>query len=90
MFLLYTDGAFEAEDSAGIEFGPERLAASFATGLRGPLAELPGRIIGEVSAHIGGVKFEDDICLVAVEALANEPGGAERRADLHSAVEDAG
>ncbi len=67
VFLLYTDGAVEAEDPDGGEFGLERLKESFAGALAGPLRELPEKIIGRVACHVGTNHYEDDVCLVAVE-----------------------
>ncbi len=68
VFLLFTDGAVEAESAAGVEFGHERLVGSFGAALDAPLAEVPGRIVGDLTAHMCGRACEDDVCLVAVEA----------------------
>ena len=68
--MLYTDGAVEAEDPAGTQFGLGRLAKSFAAAGNGPLATLPGIIVGDLTRHLAGRHNDDDVCLVAVKAEA--------------------
>jgi phosphoserine phosphatase RsbU/P len=68
LFLGYTDGILEASDDAGMMFG-ER-------GLRQILVETRGlsgsavsdRLMHEVRAHSGRLVFEDDVCVVTIEA----------------------
>jgi sigma-B regulation protein RsbU (phosphoserine phosphatase) len=68
LFLGYTDGVLEAADSAGILFGDERMRAAL-TGSRGrPGDEVLARLVHEVQAHTARDVFEDDVCLVAIEA----------------------
>ncbi|MCB1130144.1 MAG: SpoIIE family protein phosphatase, partial [Verrucomicrobiae bacterium] len=45
VFLLFTDGVFEAENPDGQPFGPERLAHSFDDALDGPMAAMPAKIV---------------------------------------------
>ena len=71
VFLLFTDGAVEAEDPEGTEFGIDRLMGSFAAALDDPFSALPARIIEQLSAHVRGGHYEDDVCLVAVVAEDN-------------------
>ena len=68
MFLAYTDGVLEATDRGGAMFGEERMRnlLSGSHGLSG--AEVSDRLLREVQGHSGSTSFEDDVCLVAIEA----------------------
>lgn len=68
VFLLYTDGIVEAENPAGELFGLERLAKCFDEALDGPMAAMPAKIVCDVSAYQRRAQYDDDVCLVAVEA----------------------
>jgi len=70
VFLLYTDGAIEAENSGGDPFVPARLAASFDEALDGPMAAMPAKIVCDVTAFQKRRHYDDDVCLVAVEAVS--------------------
>lgn len=70
VFLLFTDGALEAENSAGEIFGIERLIRSFDQALDGPMAAMPAKIVCDVTAFHRRRNYDDDVCLVAVEALS--------------------
>ncbi len=65
--LLYTDGAYEACAPAGEEYGRERLLASAARAGRGPVEELPDRMLDDLQRFIGEGEFEDDLCIVCIE-----------------------
>ena len=69
VFLLFTDGALEAENPAGEIFGIERLVRSFDQALDGPMAAMPAKIVCDVTAFQRRRNYDDDVCLVAVEAL---------------------
>lgn len=69
VFLLFTDGALEAENPAGEIFGIERLVRSFDEALDGPMAAMPAKIVCDVTAFQRRRNYDDDVCLVAVEAL---------------------
>lgn len=69
VFLLHTDGATEAENPAGEPFGMHRLNSSFDEALDGPMAALPAKIVCDVAAWRKVRHFDDDVCLVAVEAV---------------------
>lgn len=75
IFLLFTDGALEAENPAGEQFGVERLCASVDEALDGPMAAMPAKIVCDVVAFQKRQQFEDDICLVAVEAANGKKEG---------------
>ena len=70
VFLLYTDGVYEAENPDQEPFGMERLVRSFDEALDGPMAAMPAKIVCDVSAFQRRNQCDDDICIVAVEALA--------------------
>jgi len=74
VFLLYTDGAVEAEVPGGGEFGLSRLKDSFAAALDGPLRKVPEKIIEKLSTHVGTNHYDDDVCLVVVETCAGVEG----------------
>jgi sigma-B regulation protein RsbU (phosphoserine phosphatase) len=63
---LFTDGTYEAANTAGEEFGPERLAQAFSRGAALPLGEGLDFVLREVSEFSGGI-FTDDVCVVAAE-----------------------
>lgn len=71
VFLLFTDGAFEAENPAGEIFGIKRLAASFNEALDGPLAAMPSKIVGDVSAFQRRQSYQDDVCILVVESTGH-------------------
>lgn len=70
VFLLFTDGAIEAENPTGEHFGTARLAASFDEALDGPMAAMPAKIVCDVTAFQRRRNYDDDVCLVAVEAVS--------------------
>lgn len=69
VFLLFTDGASEAENPSGETFGSRRLAASFDQALDGPMEVMPAKIAYDVSAFQCQQAYEDDVCIVVVEAV---------------------
>jgi len=72
VFLLFTDGAVEAENPAGDPFGINRLSASFDEALDGPMAAMPAKLVCDVTAFQKRRHYADDVCLVAVEAVSAE------------------
>jgi serine phosphatase RsbU (regulator of sigma subunit) len=68
VFLLYTDGIVEAENPEGSEFGVGRLQEAVSLSLVRSLRELPHVVIDNLTRHVGAPHYEDDVCLVAVEA----------------------
>jgi serine phosphatase RsbU (regulator of sigma subunit) len=63
---VFTDGLFEAIDSAGEEFGMERLAQSLGRSAHLPLGEGLDAVMTAVAAFSGG-NFGDDVCIIAAE-----------------------
>jgi serine phosphatase RsbU (regulator of sigma subunit) len=72
VFLLYTDGVFEAENPEGGIFGVDRLARSFDEALDGPMAAMPAKIVCDVTAFQRRQNYDDDVCIVAVEAVSRK------------------
>ena len=72
VFLIFTDGAFEAENPDGVPFGVERLARSFDEALDGPMAAMPAKIVCDVTAFQRRQNYDDDVCIVAVEAVSGK------------------
>lgn len=69
VFLLFTDGIYEAENLYREAFGMERLISSFDQALDGPIAAMPAKIVCDVMGFQHRNYCDDDICVVAVEAL---------------------
>ncbi|MBI5768564.1 MAG: SpoIIE family protein phosphatase [Verrucomicrobia bacterium] len=68
ILLAYTDGVLEAADAAGNLFGDARLRAVL-THNRGRTGdETLAQLVRDVETFSGTSVFEDDVCLVAVEA----------------------
>jgi phosphoserine phosphatase RsbU/P len=74
VFLMFTDGAFETRNSAGEEFGHERLRAAIERNLDLPVHEMTERVMGAVDQFRGTQAPVDDICLVACEIEAAGSG----------------
>lgn len=79
VFLLYTDGVIEAEDPEGTIFGSERLLAAFREALDGPLTELPSEIVRRAAEFHQSEGYEDDVCVLAIEACLHQPNAGKGR-----------
>ena len=75
LFLLYTDGLYEAVNQEGEEFSQERLMQSVRRHMAVPPGKILDGIIGDVETFAGQETFEDDICLLSV-AFDAPSGGA--------------
>ena len=62
---LYTDGVTEAADTAGVEFGTERLMSTLRSEGFSNLQELHTRVLSNVRTHANG-KLADDATLVLI------------------------
>jgi serine phosphatase RsbU (regulator of sigma subunit) len=71
MLLLYTDGVTEAADSAGDEFGPDRLLAMLKAQKELPLSMLLQECVDEVRRFAQGNPC-DDLTLVALRCMEQE------------------
>ncbi len=72
VFLLFTDGTIEAENPAGEAFGVHRLIESLDAALDGPMAAMPAKIICDVGFFQKRKNYEDDVCIVAIEASGGD------------------
>ena len=68
LIFLFTDGLYEVEGSEGEEFGEERLLAAVRKRVRLPAETLFEELLGKVQSFAGKKDFEDDVCLVGMEA----------------------
>lgn len=66
--ILFTDGIYEARNAEGDEWGQDRLRAVFARHADRGCPELLSTVMEAVKAFGGGGAFEDDVCLVSLEA----------------------
>jgi sigma-B regulation protein RsbU (phosphoserine phosphatase) len=66
MLVCFTDGATEAQNSAGEEFSEERLLAVVARHAGDPLESLLDTVRGEVTQFTGRDVLEDDCTLLAL------------------------
>lgn len=74
LILLFTDGLYEVFDANETEFGLERLAPALKKRSDQPLDQLVEGLVSDVRRHAAKPDFEDDVCLVAVEAVRSGPG----------------
>lgn len=68
LIFLFTDGIYEAINGEGTEFGQERLLQSVQRRVRLPAEQMFSELLAEVQEFSGSTEFEDDVCLVGVEA----------------------
>jgi len=68
LILLFTDGLFEVNNSRQEEFGQERLLEAVRIHRRLPTEQLLDALLEEVQHFANSTEFEDDVCLVAMEA----------------------
>jgi sigma-B regulation protein RsbU (phosphoserine phosphatase) len=66
--FLFTDGIYEATNAQGQEFGQERLLQAVRKRIDTPPEQLFSELLAEVQEFSGSQEFEDDVCLVGVEA----------------------
>ena len=67
LFLLFTDGIYEAANAHEEEYGQPRLLASMRRNARLPTERLLDTLIQDVQTFAGTRQFDDDVCLVAME-----------------------
>ena len=69
VLVLFTDGAFEEIGTSGEEYGQQRLLDAVRRRATLPPAQLLDGVLAEVQQFSGYGEFEDDVCLVAVQAV---------------------
>ena len=67
--LFYTDGASEARNRSGEEFGEERLMMSFASVKDKSPAEIKKKIIHDIYTFVDGADATDDLTFVVIKAV---------------------
>ena len=70
IFFLFTDGAYEATNENGKEFGLAGMRKVIASHLLESSAEIDEAIVGAITGFLGQSSPTDDICLVSVEVMA--------------------
>ena len=69
VLMLFTDGAFEEIGTAGEEYGQQRLLDAVRRRATLAPAQMLDGVLAEVQQFSGHSEFEDDVCLVAVQAI---------------------
>ncbi len=67
--LLYTDGATEALDAEGDEFGAERLVNSLKSAATSSAAQVIRQLTDDIKTFVGNHPQHDDITLIAIRKL---------------------
>lgn len=68
LVFLYTDGIYEVTDRHGGEFGQERLLEAVRKRVQMGAEQLFAELLAEVQEFSGSTEFEDDVCLVGMDA----------------------
>lgn len=69
VIVIYTDGATEAKDKSGKEFGKEGLCDAIGVAASGSAKSVVDNIRERVLRHTGGTPQHDDLTLVVLKAL---------------------
>ena len=70
LFVLFTDGAFEACNGAGDEFGIERIRETIAGNLGNDVERIDQSIVEALRRFIHPAEPDDDVCLVTIETAS--------------------
>lgn len=71
LFVGYTDGLLEAADAEGNMFGEERLYQAFVRTYGQSVDTVCGQLLKEVERYSRRQTFEDDVCIVAIQAAGS-------------------
>lgn len=71
VFVLFTDGVYEAGNLTGEQFGRDRLQEAIAQNLHRGVQEICRGVVERIRLFTGNGALPDDICIVGVEACAN-------------------
>jgi sigma-B regulation protein RsbU (phosphoserine phosphatase) len=78
IFLLYTDGAVEAPNAAGDEFGEGRFKSVVETNIGSDAMTITNVIVSNLNAFMDMVMTPDDICIVAAGVVPAKRGKEDR------------
>jgi sigma-B regulation protein RsbU (phosphoserine phosphatase) len=73
VLALGTDGIWETENAAGVQYGRPRFRDLVRAGAGRPAADICATIMDDVAAHRGAAPAADDVTLVIVAFTAKEP-----------------
>jgi sigma-B regulation protein RsbU (phosphoserine phosphatase) len=73
LVFLFTDGIYEVTNAKGEEFGQGRLLQAVRKQIQKPAEALFSELLTETQEFSGRKDFEDDVCLVSVEAAPRRP-----------------
>jgi sigma-B regulation protein RsbU (phosphoserine phosphatase) len=76
LVFLFTDGIYEVTNEQGEEFGQERLLQAVRKRIHLPAEQLFSELLTEAQHFSGSQEFEDDVCLVGVEAARSQARAA--------------
>jgi sigma-B regulation protein RsbU (phosphoserine phosphatase) len=69
LIVLYTDGLYEVEGTAGEEYGPDRLLAAVRQRVDLPVEQLFDELLADIRQYAGKQGFVDDVCIVGAEVV---------------------
>jgi serine phosphatase RsbU (regulator of sigma subunit) len=73
LIFLFTDGIYEVTNPQAEEFGQERLLQAVRQKIKMPAEQIFAELLAETQQFSGSQEFEDDVCLVGVEAASSKP-----------------
>ena len=73
LLILFTDGLYEIQGTDSEEFGEGRLLEAFQKRVHLPMERLFDELLVSVQAFAGRRDFDDDVCLVGMEAVRLGP-----------------
>ncbi|MFH0954029.1 MAG: PP2C family protein-serine/threonine phosphatase [Verrucomicrobiota bacterium] len=73
VFILFTDGVYEARNTRGEEFGIARMEQTLQSMMFKSAKEMVDGMMEAISNFVGYEPISDDICIVAVEATTKLP-----------------
>jgi len=73
IYLLFTDGVEEAMNRQDEMYGVDRLRRAIAGSLNLDIGDLTEAIVDDILKFTSNLPLADDLCLVAAEAVLNEP-----------------
>lgn len=76
MFLLYTDGAIEAANPAGEDYGRHRLCKTVEDNIEANATRITQLVMDSIGQFVGNASLPDDICLLAVDVAGPRAGRA--------------